>query len=128
MPPTASPHRSPLRLSAGTVLPLFLALASLIVLGWTVHAGRMERQALQEELTALRLAHRAAASRESQAADAVRRARRLEEALAVMRRDPVVAESPDAARAVELERVVAFLREEIKAAHETIDRLKQEQR
>lgn len=119
------------RLTAMAVLPA--ALLALLVLGlaWLLSASRAENAALRGEVATLLLAQRAASSRESLAADALRRAFRLEEALASAIRgresDPTPATPPDAARAAELERVIVFLRGEITAAHETIERLKQDE-
>ena len=87
---------------------------------------RMENAMLRGEIASMVLARRAAAAQESQAEDALRRTARLEETLGLMRREAASATlPPDAGRAAELERVIAFLREEITAAQETIVRLKQ---
>lgn len=98
-------------------------------LAWQLYLSHLENTALRGEIASMVLARRAAASRESFAADALRRTARLEESLALMRRNsatPATAPAtsqPDAARAAELERVIVFLREEITAAQETIGRL-----
>lgn len=123
------PDAIPFRLSAAVVLPAALMAVVLLGVAWLWRASRMENAALRAELAELRLAHRAAASRESLAADATLRASRLEETLAMMSR-PVSATAnvpADTTRADELERVIAFLRSEITAAHETIERLKNDQ-
>lgn len=114
------------RLSAGQIMAMVLLAGTGLGLTWLLRTARAENAALRGELATLMLAQRAAASRESLAADAIRRAARLEEALNLMRRESAPAVLPDAGRAVELERVIAFLREEVNAAHETIDRLKQD--
>jgi hypothetical protein len=122
---SAFPSAPPLpRLSAGRIFAVVLITGAGLGLVWELRAERAENAALRRELATLVLAHRAAASRDSLAADAIRRAARLDEALSLMRRD--TAEPPEAGRAAELERVIAFLREEVDAAHETIERLKQD--
>ena len=63
---------------------------------------------------------------EGRTADAMERVKRLEAALEAMPQSQPKVESPDTARAAELDRVVGFLREEIKAAQETIGRLKEQ--
>jgi hypothetical protein len=121
---SAAPSAPPLpRLSAGRIFAVVLLAGTGLGLTWLLRAERAENAALRGELATLMLAQRAAASRESLAADAIRRAARLDEALHLMRREATPA-PPDAGRAVELERVIAFLREEVNAAHETIERLK----
>jgi hypothetical protein len=121
-----APVRSAFRLSAAMMAPTVVLGGLLWWLGWLLHASRAENASLRAELTDLRLVHRATASRESLSAEALRRAARLEEALAVMDRPPLpAAEASDTARAAELERVISFLRGEITAAHEIIERLKQ---
>ena len=130
MPAPDSPIGSVPRLSTAPVLPAALLTVVVLWLAWLLRAGRAENAALRGEVATMLLAQRAAASRESLAADALRRAARLEEALTLMRREPppaTPATSPDAGRAAELERVIVFLREEISAAHETIERLKHDE-
>jgi hypothetical protein len=126
-----SPDAIPFRLSAAVVLPVALMTVLLLGVLWLLRSSRLENATLRAELAELRLAHRAAASRESLAADATLRASRLEETLALMSR-PAPAPAPatvltDSTRAEELERVITFLRSEITAAHETIERLKQDE-
>ena len=124
---SAAPSAPPLpRLSAGRVFFVVVLAGTGLGLTWLLREERAENAALRGELATLMLAQRAAASRESLAADAIRRAARLDEALNLMRREATPAAPPDAGRAVELERVIAFLREEVNAAHETIERLKQD--
>lgn len=114
------------RLSAVALLPAALMTAVTLGLAWRLHTSRLENKGLRGEMSAMVQASRAAASRENMAADALRRAAQLEQMLALMRRESPAAPVPDAAKAVDLERVIAFLREEITAAHETIERLKQD--
>lgn len=122
-------------LSARFLLPAFALLILLLGVTWLWHSERRENAELRDELTTLRLAHRAATSRSSLAAGALQRAARLEEALELLRQNtpaaaaaPVAAPAaaPDNSRAEELERVITFLRGEINAAHETIQRLERE--
>jgi len=126
----------PRRWSATLVLPTVLCCTLGWWLGWLLRAGQRDNAALRGEITGLRVALRAAESREGLIADAQQRAQRLEETLELMRRAPVPAApesapalpappAPPTADALELERVITFLREEINAAHETIERLKQ---
>lgn len=120
---------APWLLKTLTVWAFLVPLICLLLMGFIARGHREERRALSAELTELRLAHRAAASRETLTAGALERAARLEEALAVMRREPAPTEpAAEATRAAELERVIVFLRQEITAAHETIERLKQDGR
>src|SRR6476659_8088590 len=85
MPPTAcmSPSdpsdRSVPRFSAAMVLPTALMAVLLLWLAWWLRDSRKEIAALRSELAEVRLAHRAAASHESLAAEATHRATRLEE-------------------------------------------------
>ena len=118
---------------AVVLLPVIAGVGLLWWLGWLWRSERDRNTTLRSEITELRLALRASASQESLIADALQRAARLEETLEVMRRTPApppapVAQDPaQAASALELERVISFLREDINAAHETIGRLKQEE-
>lgn len=124
---TAFPSDHPLpRLSAGRIFAVVLITGAGLGPALVLRAERAENTALRREMATLVLAHRAAAPHESLAADAIRRAARLEEALSLYRREAAPAELPDAGRTAELERVIAFLREEVDAAHETIERLKQD--
>ena len=116
-----------LRLSPASTLSLALLTVVALGLAWVLQATRAENSALRIELGNVWLAQRAAASHQSLASDALRRAAKLEDALNLMRKELVPATEPDSNRAAELERVVIFLREEIKAAHETIERLKQDE-
>ncbi len=106
------------------MLPLVILTGITLAAAWRLRASLEENRTLKTELATLRLAHRAANSRESLAADSLRRVTRLEEALALMRGG--AAEAGDRERAAELERVIVFLRGEITAAQETIERLKQD--
>ena len=125
---SVSSSRSLPRVPLKVLLPMVLLTGAAVTLAWLLSAGRAGNEALKAELTTLRVAGREAASRGGLAADALRRAARLEEALVVMRRGPPApAQATDVERTVELERVIVFLREEIRAAHETIERLKQEE-
>ena len=130
MPSPSRAHPRPaFRWSVVLLLPAIAGLGLLWGLGRLWRSERDQNTALRNEVTELRLALRAAASQESLIADARQRAARLEETLEVMRRTPAPPAAPDpaqAASALELERVISFLREEINAAHETIERLKQE--
>ena len=127
MSDSAPALRSVPRLSLTVVLPWTLLVGGLLGLAWLLRCARQETTALRAELTALRVVQRAADSREQAALDALRRVARLEETLRLMQHPSAPVEAPDAARTVELERVILFLRGEIKAAHETIERLKQEE-
>jgi hypothetical protein len=117
------------RFSAAMLLPAALMTVLLLGQAWWLRDSRKEVAALRSELAELRLAHRVAVSHESLAAEAASRAARLEETLALMRQAtasaPPPVSDPDRNRAAELERVISFLREEIRAAHETIERLKE---
>ncbi len=114
------------RLSASVVLPWTLLAGGLLGMTWLLRSARQENTALRAELTALRVVQRATDSRAQEARDALRRVARLEETLRLMQHPNAPVEAPDVARTAELERVIVFLRGEIKAAHETIERLKQE--
>ncbi len=127
MSDSAPASRSMPRLSARVVLPWTLLAGGLLGMTWLLRSARQENTALRAELTALRVVQRAADSREQAARDALRRVARLEETLRLMQHPPAPVEAPDVARTAELERVILFLRGEIKAAHETIERLKQEE-
>ncbi len=117
------------RFSAVMLMPAALMTVLLLGQAWWLRHSRQENAALRSELAELRLAHRVAVSHESLAAEAASRAARLEESLALMRKAPASAppplSEPDRNRTAELENVITFLREEIKAAHETIERLKE---
>ena len=127
MPESPSPSLPLLPKAAllSAAVPTVLALG----LAWRLHLSHSENTALRGEIASMVLARRAAGSRESFAADALRRTARLEQTLALMRRESGTAgppsSQPEAGRAAELERVIVFLREEITAAQETIGRLKQ---
>ena len=117
-------------LSAVMVLPCALLGGGLLWMVWLLQTERAQSAVLHAELANLRLAGRVAASRESLITDALHRAARLEhtleQTLEQTRRAAPAPDAPEVARAAELERVIAFLRGEISAAHETIERLKQE--
>ncbi len=115
------------RLSASVVLPWTLLAGGLLGMTWLLRSARQENTVLRAELTALRVVQRATDSRAQEARDALRRVARLEETLRLMQHPPAPVEAPDVVRTTELERVIQFLRGEIKAAHETIERLKQEE-
>lgn len=123
------PDRAFPRISAAMLLPAALMAVLIFGLALLLRDSRKENAALRTELAELRLAHRVAATHESLAAEADRRAARLEETLALMHRSevnpPPQDTGPDNHRAAELERVIAFLRGEITAAHDTIERLKE---
>lgn len=125
-PPRSSPALLPLLPNAVLVPAAVLAVAAL-GLAWQWRRVHVENAALRGEIASMVLARREAASQEGLAADALRRSARLGEALALMRQEPAPAEPAEAGRAAELERVIAFLREEITAAQETITRLKQDE-
>lgn len=127
MSDSAPALRSVPRLSPTVVLRWTLLAGGLLGMVWLLRSARQENTALRAELTALRVVQRAADSREQAARDALRRVARLEETLRLMQHPSAPVEAPDAARTAELERVILFLRGEIKAAHETIERLKQEE-
>lgn len=127
MSDSAPALRSVPRLSPTVVLPWTLLAGWLLGMTWLLRSARLENTVLRAELTALRVVQRATDSREQAARDALRRVARLEESLRLMQHPPAPVEAPDAARTAELERVILFLRGEIKAAHETIERLKQEE-
>ena len=126
MSDSAPAIRSVPRLSAAVVLPVALLAAGLLWILWLLRTERAAHSALRVELTALRIAQRTAASKEHETEAALRRVARLEEALRMMPHAPAPAPVPAPEGTAELESVIRFLREEIKAAHETIDRLKQE--
>ena len=108
------------------------ALSLLGWLGWQLQVERGRSEARQEALVGLRVAHRAALAGESLAAGAEVRAARMEGEVARVRGEAaaqvVAAQEAGAAaagRVAELERVMGFLREELKAAQQTIERLQQ---
>ena len=114
------------RLPVIVMLPAALLLMTSLGLAWVVHMARQENAALRGELTTIMLAQRTTAARGSLAADAMRRVARLEQTLALVRRDSPVVPAPDQSQTVEFERLIGFLRQEITAAHQTIERLKQD--
>lgn len=120
-PPDLPARSSSAFFSATAVVPAALMGVVLFGLAWGLRDSRQENAALRAELSQLRLAHREAAAHESLAAGAALRVARLEETLALM----PPPHDPEQHRAEELERVITFLRGEITAAHEIIDRLKQ---
>lgn len=114
------------RFSAAMILPAALLSGLLLWVLMLLHGARAERARLRQELSDGRVLQRSAATWEGRTADAMERVKRLEAALEAMPQSQPKVESPDTARAAELERVVGFLREEIKAAQETIGRLKEQ--
>ncbi len=133
MTPPEVPLPTGPRFSALTLLPAAVLGGVVLWQSWQLRRWHAETAQLKQELSAARVEQRAAASRESRNAEALQRVAHLDESLARLQREraretvsvPPVP-PPRSPQVQELERVILFLREEIKAAHETIDRLRQE--
>ena len=108
------------------------ALGLLGWLGWQLQVERARSAARQESLVSVRLAHRAALAEESVGAGLQVKVARLEAEVARLRGEALAAAearkgeaAAEAGKVAELERVMGFLREELGAAQQTIERLGQ---
>ena len=95
------------RFSAAIILPAALLSGLLLWVLMLLHGARAESARLRQELSDGRALQRSAAAWEGRAADAMERVKRLEATLEAMPQSQPKVESPDTARAAELERVVA---------------------
>lgn len=93
---------------------------------WTIFRQRQEISALRVEAASLTQAQRATASRESAAAASLTRLAETEAALAKARGDLNSTTTKSTARIEELDHLVTFLRGEVTAAQQTIERMKAE--
>ncbi|MES2708600.1 MAG: hypothetical protein V4726_18545 [Verrucomicrobiota bacterium] len=125
MPRQAPPAPSP-RLSLSPVAVLLIVTGAVILAAaaWTTFRQRREISILRAEVSSLTQAQRATASRESAAAAAVSRLGETEAALAKERAELNAVTAQSATRIAELDHLVTFLRSEVTAAQQTIERLK----
>lgn len=112
------------RLSPVTAGVLLVILTVLAAGAWNLHRQRQEIAALRAEAATALQAQRAAASRESAAGAALSKLRETEAALARTKTDLETSNTQSAARTEELDHLVAFLRSELTAALQTIERMK----
>lgn len=119
VPPVPSPRLSPL--AVGLILAAAVVLSAA---GWAVLRQRQETAGLRAEIASLTQAQRASASRESAAGAAISRLAETEAALAKARAELSAASTQASARIAELDHLVTFLRGEVAAAQQTIERMK----
>lgn len=125
MPNQASPAPS-LRLPPAAVPVIVAAVVAGAAFSWVILRQRQEIAALKSEKASLTQAQRAATSRESAAALELGNLAQVKAGLAKAETDFAAASTQSAARITELEHLVTFLRGEVTAGQQTIERLKAE--